>query len=357
MYKKLFCPGPTNVSENVLQKMATPLISHRTKEATELQKNISNKLKKLMFTDNEIILSTSSACGLMEGALRSCTQKRAAMFSCGVFGNQWHQMTVTNNIPSDKFEVEWGKPITKDLVKKALDSGKYDLIAVTHNETSTGIVNPIEEIAEVVKDYPDLVFCLDTVSSLGGVKIEVDKLGVDICLASTQKCLALPPGYSVCSMSEKAVEAAKKVKFRGSYFDLLRLYEWVKEREYQYPSTPSVSHMFALDYQLDKIFDEGLENRFARHTKVANYVREWVKNNFALFAEEKYASDTVTCVKNTRNIDVAGLNKSLGEKGYIISNGLEKIKDKTFRIGHMGEATISDLEGLLSAIDKILFNI
>jgi aspartate aminotransferase-like enzyme len=354
MYKKLFCPGPTNVNEDILQKMATPLISHRTKEATKLQKDISAKLKKIMFTNNEIILSTSSACGLMEGAVRSCTQKKAAMFSCGVFGNQWYQMTVTNNIPSDKFEVELGKPITKELVKKALDSGEYDLITVTHNETSTGVVNPIEEIAEVVKDYPNVIFCLDTVSSLGGVKIEVDKLGVDICLASTQKCLALPPGYSVCSMSQKAVEAAKKVEFRGSYFDLLRLYEWVTEREYQYPSTPSVSHMFALDYQLDKILQEGIENRFARHKELANYVREWVKNNFALFAEEEYASDTVTCVKNTKNIDVAKLNESLGEKGYIISNGLDKIKDKTFRIGHMGEARIEDLEGLLSAIEDIL---
>jgi aspartate aminotransferase-like enzyme len=189
---------------------------------------------------------------------------------------------------------------------------------------------------------------------LGGVKIEVDKLGVDICLASTQKCLALPPGFSICSISEKAIEAAKEVKFRGSYFDLLRLYNWVKEKDYQYPSTPSLAHIFALDYQLDKIFREGLENRFARYIEVANYVRNWVKNNFTLFAEEKYASNTLTCVKNTRSIDVNELNKALGEKGYIISNGLEKIKDKTFRIGHMGESTLLDLKELLSVINKIL---
>ena len=354
MYKKLFTPGPTNVKEDVLQKMASPMISHRTKEFSKLQKDISNKMKKLMFTKNEIILSTSSACGLMEGTIRSCTRKRAAVFSCGVFGNQWHQMTITNNIPSDKFEVEWGKHLTKEVVESALDSGKYDLITITHNETSTGIMNPIEEIAEVVKNYPEIVFCLDTVSSLGGIKIEVDKLGVDICLASTQKCLALPPGFSVCSISEKAVEAAKKVEFRGSYFDLLRLYDWIKEKDYQYPSTPSVSHMFAFDYQLDKIFEEGLANRFSRHEKVANYVRNWAKDHFALFAEEKYASNTLTCVKNTKNIDVNKLNEALGEKGYIISNGLEKIKDKTFRIGHMGEATISDLTELFSIINEIL---
>jgi len=285
VYKKLFTPGPTNVKEDVLQKMASSMISHRTKEASKLQRDISNKTRKLMYTKNEILLS---------------------------------------------------------------------IITVTHNETSTGIMNPIEEIADVVKNYPKVVFCLDTVSSLGGVKIEVDKLGVDICLASTQKCLALPPGFSICSISEKAIEAAKKVKFRGSYFDLLRLYNWVKEKDYQYPSTPSLPHMFALDYQLDRIFEEGLENRFSRHIKVANYVKTWVKNNFALFADEKYASNTVTCVENTRSIDVDELNKALGEKGYIISNGLEKIKDKTFRIGHMGESTVSDLAELLSTINGIL---
>jgi len=354
MYKKLFTPGPTNVKEDVLQKMATPMISHRTKETSKLQKDISNKIRKLMYTKNEILLSSSSACGLMEGAIRSCTRKRAAVFSCGVFGNQWYQMAMTNNIPCDKFEVEWGKPITKEIVRSTLATGRYNLITVTHNETSTGVMNPIEEIAEVVKNYPDVVFCLDTVSSLGGVKIGVDKLGVDICLASTQKCLSLPPGFSVCSISEKAVEAAKKVKFRGSYFDLLRLYNWVKEKDYQYPSTPSLPHMFALDYQLDKIFEEGLENRFLRHIRVANYVRNWVKNNFALFAEEKYASNTVTCVENTKSIDVDELNKALGEKGYIISNGLEKIKDRTFRIGHMGESTLSDLTELLSTIKGFL---
>jgi len=351
---KLFCPGPTNVTENVLKKMATPMASHRTKEASKLQRDISDKMRKLMFTKNEILLSTSTACGLMEGAIRSCTKKRAAIFSCGVFGNQWYHMAKTNNIPSDKYEVEWGKPITKEIVKEVLDSGKYDLITLTHSETSTGVMNPINEIAEIVKKYPEIIFCLDTVSSLGGIKVEVDNLGVDICLASTQKCLALPPGFSICSISRKAVEAAKKVEFRGSYFDLLRLYNWVKEKDYQYPSTPSMSHMFALNYQLDKIFEEGIENRFSRHIKIANYVRNWAKNKFALFAEENYASNTVTCVKNTRNINVNELNGALMEKGYIISNGLEKIKNKTFRIGHMGETTLSDLKRLLSAINKIL---
>jgi len=354
MYKKLFIPGPVNVTEDTLQKMATPMISHRGKEASNLQRGISDKLRKLMYTQNEILLSTSSGSGLMEGAVRSCTQKRAAVFSCGNFGNRWFAMAEDNNVPADKFEVEWGLPNTAESVEKVLATGKYDLITITHNETSSGIMNPVEEIAEVMKKYPEVIFCVDAVSSLGGTKIEVDKLGIDICITSSQKCLGLPPGLSLCSISEKALEAARKVKFRGTYFDLLQIYEYIKKKDYQYPSTPSLSHMFALDYQLDKILKEGLDNRFARHTEMANYVRTWAKEKFALLAQEEFASNTVTCVKNTREISVGDLNKALGERGFMISNGYGKLKDKTFRIAHMAEATLSEIKELLSIIDEIL---
>jgi len=354
MYKKLFIPGPTHVTEDVLQKMATPMIGHRTKEASNLQRNISEKMRKLMYTNQEILLSTSSGSGLMEGAVRSCTQKRAAVFSCGNFGNRWYKMAKDSNIPADKFEVEWGNPNLPEEVDEVLSSGKYDLVTVTHNETSTGIMNPLEEISQVMKKYPEIIFCLDTVSSLGGAKIEVDKWGVDICITSSQKCLGLPPGLSLCSISEKALEAAKQVEFRGTYFDLLQIYNYIQKKDYQYPSTPTVSHMFALDYQLNKMMEEGFENRFARHTKMADYVRNWAKEKFALFAQEKYASNTVTCVKNTRDINVVDLNKALGERGFMISNGYGSLKQKTFRIAHMAELTLDDMKELLFNIDDIL---
>jgi len=354
MYKKLFIPGPVNVTEDTLQKMATPLIGHRTKEASTLQRGISDKLRKLMYTQNEILLSTSSGSGLMEGVVRSCTQKRAAVFSCGNFGNRWFAMAEDNHVPADKFEVEWGLPNTAESVNQVLAAGKYDLITLTHNETSSGIMNPVEEIAKVMKKYPEVVFCVDAVSSLGGAKIEVDKLGIDICITSSQKCLGLPPGLSLCSISEKALAAARKIKFRGTYFDLLQIYEYIQKKDYQYPSTPSLSHMFALDYQLDKILKEGLDNRFTRHTEMANDVRAWAKEKFALFAQEEFASNTVTCVKNTREISVGNLNKALGERGYMISNGYGKLKEKTFRIAHMAEATLDEIRKLLSLIDEIL---
>lgn len=354
MHKKLFIPGPVEVRQDVLDKMATPMIGHRTKEASALQKSISDKLRKVMYTKEEILLSTSSGSGLMEGAIRSCTAKRAAVFSVGAFGNRWYKMAVSNNVPADLFEVEWGTPTTPELVDKTLSTGKYDLVTITHNETSTGLMNPVEEISEVMKKYPEVVWCLDTVSSMAGTKIEVDKLGVDVCITSSQKAIGLPPGMSICSFSQKAVERAKKVEHRGMYFDLLALYNCIQEKNYQYPSTPSISHMFALDYQLDRILNEGLENRFARHKEMAEYVRGWAKEHFALFADERCLSNTLTTIKNTKNISVADLNKQLGERGFAISNGYGKLKEKTFRIAHMGDCTMDDLKELLTTIDDIL---
>lgn len=354
MHKKLFIPGPVDVKDDVLQKMATPMIGHRTKDASKLQRSISDKLRYLFYTENEIILSTSSGSGLMEGAIRSCTKQRAAVFSIGAFGDRWFQMAEANHVPADLIASDWGQPTSPQMIDDALATGKYDLVTVTHNETSTGVMNPIAEIAEVIKKYPEIIWCVDAVSSAAGAKIEVDKLGIDICITSTQKALGLPPGLAICTISEKAVARAKQVSNRGFYLDLLKLYETIQKKDYQYPSTPSLSHMFALDYQLDQILAEGLENRFTRHQEMATYTRQWAKKHFRLFPVEEFASNTLTNVENTKGIDVVDLNKQLGERGYLISNGYGKLKNKTFRIAHMAETTLEDIQKLLSVIEEIL---
>jgi aspartate aminotransferase-like enzyme len=357
MHKKLFIPGPVDVREDVLQHMATAQISHRGKEASALQKNISEKLKKVFYTENTIILSTSSGSGLMEGAIRSCTRKRAAVFSVGAFGDRWYKMAKSNGVPADKFSAAApGQPTTPEMVDEALSTGKYDVITVTHNETSAGIMNPVDEIGALLKEkYPDVLLLVDTVSSMGGTKIEVDKWGIDVCITSTQKCLGLPAGMSICSVSERAIEAARQVENRGLYFDLVELYDFVHKKDHQYPSTPSLSHMFAMDYQLDRILAEGLENRYARHLEMANYVREWGRKYFELLVEDtKYLSNTLTTIKNTRGIDVSDLNKKLGERGFMISNGYGDLKDKTFRISHMADYTLQDVKDVIGHINSIL---
>ncbi len=354
VHKKLFIPGPVEVKPEVLAKMATSMIGHRSQDASQLQRNISEKIQQLFYTQEAILLSTSSGSGLMEGAVRSCTAKRAAIFSAGAFGKRWFEMAVNNHVPADLYETEWGTAITAEQVDEVLSTGQYDLITITHNETSTGLMNPVEEIANVMNKYPEVVYCLDAVSSMGGTRIEVDKLGVDICITSTQKALGLPPGMAICSFSGKARQRAQQVEHRGHYLDLLALYDYIQKRDHQYPSTPSLSHMFALDYQLDRIMEEGLDNRFDRHLEMAEYVRSWARERFALFADERYLSNTVTAITNTRGINVGNLIKELGVRGYQISNGNGKIRDKTFRIAHMGDWALDDIKELLNNIDDIL---
>jgi len=353
MHKKLFIPGPVDVRPEILEAMGTPMIGHRTKEASALGESICKNIQKLFYTANPILLSTSSGTGLMEGAIRSLTAKRAVVFSIGAFGNRWAKLAKSNNVPVDKVEAEWGQPTLPEVVDKYLSTGKYDVFTITHNETSTGVMNPVYEIAKIRKKYPDVLWLMDAVSSMAGVKIEVDKLGVDVCITSTQKAIGLPPGMSICSITERALEYGKQVEFRGTYLDLLALYAYMQKKPYQYPSTPSIAHMFALDKQLDYILnEEGLENRYARHLKMAKIVRSWAKENFDTFASDNYQSNTVTAVKNTKGISIAELNKRIGELGYQISNGYGDLKEKTFRIAHMADHTVDEMKELLSVLDS-----
>ena len=350
---KLFIPGPVDVAPDVLEKLSTTQIAHRSKTASELQESISKKLQQLMYTENTIILSTSSGSGIMEMAIRSCTKKRAAVFSVGAFGDRWYKMAVTNGKEADLFRSEPGMPTTPEMVEEALKTGKYDVVTVTHNETSSGIMNPVFEIGQVVAKYPDVIFLCDTVSSLGGAKVEVDKCGIDICLTSTQKCLGLPPGLSVAAISDKAIARAETVEERGFYLDLINVVKRAK-KDFQYPTTPSTPHMWALDYQLDKILNvEGLDNRFDRHAHLAQIVRDWAVKHFELYALDGYRSNTVTTIMNTKGNSIGDLNKELGKRGFMISNGYGDLKEKAFRIAHMADRQEADLLDLLKEIEDI----
>ncbi|MFM9413379.1 pyridoxal-phosphate-dependent aminotransferase family protein [Peptococcus simiae] len=353
-HKQLFIPGPTEVLPDVLEAMAQPLIGHRTKEISALQQSITEKLQQLFYTKNLVLLSTSSGSGLMEASVRSCTAKKALCCAMGDFGKRWYKMALANQVPADLIEVDLGRHVPAEKIREALATGKYDLVTTTHSETATGVANNLEEISRVMADFPDVVWCVDAVSSAGGMKIEVDRLGIDILLTSTHKALALPPGMALCTMSQKAYDRTAEVEYRGVYFDLRAIYDRIVKKNYQYPSTPNVSLMFAMDRQLDHILAEGLDARFARHQALADRCRAWALDHFALFPEEGYMADTLTVIENTRGISVADLNKALGDRGKAISNGYGDLKEKTFRIAHLGEITMDDLNALLADIEDIL---
>jgi aspartate aminotransferase-like enzyme len=351
-HKRLFIPGPSEVRPEILLAMATPQIGHRMPEISDLQWGCIKKVQQLLYTQSTIFLMAASSTGAMEAAVRNCTSKKCINFVNGAFAKRWHKMTVGNGIPCDKYEVEFGKAVKPEMVDEKLKTGDYDAMTLVMNETSTGVRVPIEDIADVMKKYPEVMFLVDAVSCMAGDKIEMDKLGIDVLLAGVQKAFALPAGLTVCAVSDKALKKAETVKNRGFYFDFLEL--MTKYDKGQSPNTPSIAHMFALNAQMDDIIAEGLENRFARHKKMAEKCRAWAKKHFDTFPEKGYESNTLTVITNTKNISVGDLNKELAKHHCAIANGYGDLKDKTFRIAHMGDCTYPDLLGLLAVIDEIL---
>ncbi|MGQ9535550.1 MAG: pyridoxal-phosphate-dependent aminotransferase family protein [bacterium] len=353
MHKKLFIPGPTEVREDILQAQAKPMIGHRSKDFSALFEGIVNKIKKALNTQNHVIVFTSSGTGIMEGAIRNCVHKDVLCCVNGAFSDRWAKIAKACGKNVDEIRVDWGKAIKPEMIEDKLKNKKYDAVTLVHNESSTGVRAPIEMIADVMKKYPDTYFLVDTVSSLMGDKIEIDKFGIDVCLTSSQKCFALPPGLAVCTVSQRALERTRTISDRGYYFDfdaMLKRYE--KDR--QTPTTPAITLLYAMDKQMDKILAEGMENRYKRHLEMAQYVRDWAKKHFALFPEPGYESVTLTCVDNTKKISVADLNSELGKRGFQISNGYGDLKEKTFRIAHMGDLTLEEIKELIRNINEIL---
>ena len=352
MAKKLFIPGPVEVAPEILQAMATPMIGHRMPEYAELHRGVKERLQKLLETDGRVFLATSSAFGVMEGAVRNLVGKRCANFCNGAFSDKWHDVTRRCGKEADPFKAEWGQPITPEMVDRALATGKYDALTLIHNETSTGVMSPLPEIASVLRKYPDVISIVDTVSSMSALRIPVDELGIDCCLFGVQKAFALPPGLAVFTASNKALEKCRGIDGRGYYFDFLEFA--ANDEKNNTPSTPCISQIYALDRQLRRMFDEGLEARWERHRRMAEYVRGWVdERGYGFFADEPYRSVTLTCALNTRNTDLGTLKKRLGERGFAFDDGYGKIKGKTFRIPHMGDMVLADLEEFLGVVDEL----
>jgi len=351
---RLFLPGPTEVHPEILAAQAERLIGHRGLEISELLASVQPRLQSVFQTKNNVYISTSSATGLFEAAARSSIDRCALCCVNGAFSARWAEVVEANGKSFDVLEVEWGEPITPDRVADALSRGDYDAVTIVHNETSTGVTSPVGEVAEVVREQaPEALVLVDTVSSMGGIDVPVDRWGLDVCLTGSQKCLALPPGLSFVAVSDRAHARAATTPCRGWYFDWLVFQRYLEK--WQTPTTPAITLLYALDRQLDRILDEGLTTRFDRHAAMADHVREWSLERFDILAPEPYRSDTVTAVVNTRSVDVDAMNRYLAEHvDMIISNGYAKLRDRTFRIGHMGDHTVPEVETLTAAIDGFL---
>lgn len=353
---KLHIPGPVEVSEKTYKALCSPMIGHRGQGFKDLYAKIQPQLQQLLSTKQLVYLSTSSAWGVMEGAVRNLVAKKVLNCMCGAFSDKWNDVSKRCGKDAEALQVPWGSPIRAEAVDQKLATGQFDALTVIHNETSTGVMSPLAEIAALKKKYPDVMFIVDSVSSMSAVPLKFDELGVDVLLAGTQKAFALPPGTAIFVCSPAALAKAATAKDRGYYFDLV---EFQKNAEQSMtPSTPSIPHIYALSAKLDEFFAEGLENRYARHRKTNQMTRDWAaKHGFTLFPDKGFESLTLTCVNNGAKpggstVDVPKLQSLTKNQGFLIDGGYGKIKGKTFRISNMGDETEATMGQLLAALDK-----
>lgn len=355
---KLHIPGPVEVSEKTFKALCSPMIGHRGQGFKDLYAKIQPQLQQLLSTKQLVYLSTSSAWGVMEGAVRNLVSKKVLNCMCGAFSDKWFDVSKRCGKEAEALQVPWGSPIRAEDVDKKLATGQFDALTVIHNETSTGVMSPLADIAALKKKYPDVMFIVDSVSSMSAVPIQFDELGIDVLLAGTQKAFALPPGIAVFVCSPAALAKAAAAKGRGYYFDFV---EFQKNAEQSMtPSTPSIPHIYALSSKLDEFFAEGLETRYARHRKTNQMTRDWAaKHGFTLFPEAGFESLTLTCVNNGartggRVVDVPKLQKLVKDQGFLIDGGYGKIKGTTFRISNMGDETDASMAPLFAALDNAM---
>ena len=330
------------------------MIGHRGEDFKNLYRAIHPGLQTLFGTKQPVFLSTSSAWGVMEASIRNLVDSGVLCCMCGAFSDKWFDVAKRCGKNAEPLQVDWGKHIDQKAIDKQLSTGKFDTVTLVHNETSTGVMNPLPEICCTLAKYPDVALVLDTVSSFSAVKIDMDALGIDVMLTGAQKALALPPGFSLFSVSEKAFARAERIPNRGFYFDFLEFKK--QQAEWMTPSTPSIGHMHALESKLEEIFEEGLVARFVRHERTNALVHDWVRRTgFEFFAEEGFRSKTLTCVKNNKGIDVLELARKLREKRHlVIDPGYGKIRGKTFRLSNMGDENEETVAHLLSCLDAVL---
>ena len=353
-FPKLFIPGPTYVSDEILNSLSTHQIGHRTPEISKLIDFLVKGIQKVLYTDNHIYLASHAATGLWEMGTKNSVDKGVLHCSNGAFSSKWAFSSKKNGFNCFAIEYEWGKGVKAEDVDKHLSSGKYNVLAMVHNETSTGVMSNLKEISELLKEkYPDVIWLVDAVSSMAGIKINVDELGIDFLLSSTQKAWGLPAGFSICSVSNKLIEKSKTISNKGYFLDI-EVYEKYYAK-LQTPTTPSLPHMFGLKKVLELIKNEGIENRWKRHIEMSKFTTDWaLRHGQEIFPEDGCQSYTLTCLKNIQKWDINAIYEKLLERGFRMDRGYVDLKGKVFRIPHMGNVYMDDLEEYLSEIDRLL---
>ncbi len=353
-YPKLFSPGPVDVSKETFVAMSQTMIGHRGADFENLYASTQPGLQEIFGTARPVFISTSSAWGVMEGALRNLARHKVLCLCCGAFSDKWLDVAKKCGFEAEAVQVEWGDAIDPEMVRAKLAEGGFDTVTFIHSETSTGVLNDLVGICQVVKSFPDTMLIVDTVSSLSTVPMEMDTNGIDVMLAGVQKALALPPGMAVFAVSEAGMERAKTLNNRGYYFDFIEFEKNAAANNT--PCTPAISLIFGLQHILGEIAKEGFVARQARHAQTNAMIAAWgAKHGFELFAPEGRRSFALTCFKTPADFDLSGFIKTLkNQHHFLINGGYGKIKGSTFRISNMGNETVTTIQQLIDAMDEVL---
>jgi len=349
-------PGPTPVPDKVLQAMAMPMVNHRGPEFKQALNDVTAKLKQIFQTQNDVFVLTGSGTGGLEAIIVNTLSPgdKVLSVSIGVFGERFGTIAEQFGAEVIPLRSEWGKAADPDAIRQALKAEpKIKAVLVTHNETSTGVTNDLASISSAVKEF-DKLLLVDAISSLGSIELPVDNWHCDVVVTGSQKGWMVPPGLVMVSISQKGWQAHSTAKMPRFYWDFTKAKNSLEKG--QTPWTPALSIVFALSVSLEMMVEEGLPNIVARHARIGQIARDGVKSlGLSLFADEKYASNTVTAVAASDGLDIKKMRKIMNEEHQIVlAGGQQTLDGKIFRIGHLGWVTEDDVKAVISALKVVL---
>ncbi len=352
---KLFTVGPVACRPEILEEMKHQMFSHRSEEYKELHREAVERVKRFLETENQVFLFPSSGSGVMEGTVRNCVERKMLCCINGSFGKRYAQVGESNGKIVERLEPELGKPTTPELLDEKLSSvPDIEAVAITYNETSVGLLNPLQELAKVAKEHGKLLF-VDAVSAMGGVELKVDDWEIDVCFASSQKCLGLPPGLAIASISEEAMRRSEQARNKGWYFDF-KLYERYQREESSTHMTPPIPQILALRKQLELIDQEGGKRRYLElYSERSQRIKKGLERlDLSLFPEKGYESPTVNCVNSPAGIAGPEIYEQMRKRGFELAKGYGELKERTFRIGNMGYILLEDIDAMLQTLGEVL---
>lgn len=357
-YGRFFLPGPTEVHPDVLAAQTRPMMGHRGAEAQAFMRGIHERLQRVFLTERPVFVATCSATGLMEAAVRNAGRTRILSLVNGAFSQRFADIGRACGFEVDELSVPWGQAHDPEAARAKLEQGSYEAVTMAHSETSTGVLNDVRSLAAVVADFDDTLVLVDSVSGFAAAEMRPDEWGIDFLLTGSQKAFALPPGLAFGVASERMMRRAAEAPRRGYYFDLEFFAS--NHAKDQATTTPAISVLYALDVQLDRMLAEGMEARWARHRAMAERTWGWVEAmkgsgvRLEVMAPPGYRSPAVTAIRTPEGATGPRVTGAVAERGWVVGGGYGKLKEGSFRIGHMGDHTPAELEGLLEVLREVL---